>query len=149
MSAATALLNVVRACCLMRSTARSASSILTPASRYRIAMQNLYNTAMMHGVMRSLAVFLACSAMFAEVPSAVAIRNARLVTVSSGIVEKGTIVVRDGLIEGVGASVTVPGDAWVIDGTGLTVYPGLIDGLSTWGILDAVPAPRGSAPATP
>src|SRR6202012_4379252 len=28
---------------------------------------------------------------------------------------------------------------WVIDGTGLTVYPGFIDALSTWGIPNANP----------
>jgi len=41
------------------------------------------------------------------------------------------------LIDAVGASVEPPAEAWVIDGAGLTVYPGLIDALSTWGI----PAP--------
>ena len=44
------------------------------------------------------------------------------------------MVVRDGLIEAVGANVAVPADAWVIEGDGLTVYPGLIDALSTLGI---------------
>ncbi len=31
----------------------------------------------------------------------------------------------------------IPADAWVIEGAGLTVYPGFIDGLSTWGIPSA------------
>ncbi len=56
-----------------------------------------------------------------------AITNARIVTVSGGTIEKGTIVVRDGLIMAVGANATAPADARVIDGNGLTVYPGLID----------------------
>ena len=34
----------------------------------------------------------------------------------------------------------VPADAWVIEGEGLTVYPGLIDALSTVGMPGAAPA---------
>jgi len=56
-----------------------------------------------------------------------AITNARIVTVSGGAIEKGTIVVRDGLITAVGANASAPADARVIDGNGLTIYPGLID----------------------
>jgi imidazolonepropionase-like amidohydrolase len=88
---------------------------------------------------------------------AVAIRNAKIVTVSGPTIAKGTIVVRDGLIEAVGENVAVPADAMVVDGEGLTVYPGLIDGLSTWGQPGAAPAPptttgrggRGASPGTP
>ena len=63
-------------------------------------------------------------------PSAFAIRNARIVTVSGPAIDKGVVVVRGGLIESVGANVNVPADAWVIEGDGLTVYPGLIDALT-------------------
>lgn len=66
-----------------------------------------------------------------------AITNARLVTVSGAPVERGTIVVRDGLIEAIGANVNAPADARIIDGSGLTVYPGFIDANTTLGI----PAP--------
>src|ERR1039457_5660550 len=100
---------------------------------------------------------LACASVaIAAAPSGVAIRNARIVTVSGPAIEKSTVVIRDGLIEAVGADLKIPPDAWVIDGQGLTVYPGLIDGLSTIGIPDAAPASatptgRGAAqrPATP
>jgi hypothetical protein len=71
-------------------------------------------------------------ACLAEVPTALAIRDARVVTVSGPTLSKATVFLRDGLIEAVGENVAIPGDAWVIDGTGLTVYPGLIDALSTW-----------------
>jgi len=81
-----------------------------------------------------LLLFLLSGLLSAEVPSAVAITDARVVTVSGPVIEKGTVVVRGGLIEAVGARVAVPADAWEIDGAGLTVYPGLIDGLSTLGI---------------
>ena len=56
-----------------------------------------------------------------------AIRGAKIVTGAGTTIDKGTIVMRDGVIEDVGANVTAPADASVIDGTGLTVYPGLID----------------------
>ncbi|MCP9494039.1 MAG: amidohydrolase family protein [Pyrinomonadaceae bacterium MAG19_C2-C3] len=72
-----------------------------------------------------------------------AITNARLVTVSGAPVERGTIVIRDGLIEAIGAGITAPADARIIDGNGLTVYPGFIDANTTLGI----PAPP--APARP
>ncbi len=72
----------------------------------------------------------------AAAPSAVAIQNAKILTVSGQAIEKGTVVIRDGLIEAVGPSLSMPPDAWVIDGEGLTVYPGLIDGLSTIGLPD-------------
>jgi imidazolonepropionase-like amidohydrolase len=86
----------------------------------------------------ALLVFCACA--FAEAPSAVAIRNAKIVTVSGPVIDKGTVVVRHGLIEAVGENVPVPADAWVVDGEGMTVYPGLIDSLSTVGMPGAVPA---------
>ena len=56
-----------------------------------------------------------------------AITNARIVTAAGAPIEKGTLVMRDGVIEDVGASVTVPADALIVDGAGLAVYPGLID----------------------
>ncbi|MBI3684701.1 MAG: amidohydrolase family protein [Acidobacteria bacterium] len=73
----------------------------------------------------------------AETPPVVAIKNARIVTVSGPVIAKGTVVIRNGLIEAVGDSVQEPADAWVINGEGLTVYPGLIDALSTWGLPGA------------
>jgi imidazolonepropionase-like amidohydrolase len=60
-------------------------------------------------------------------PRFFAIANARIVPVSGAVIENGTVVVAKGLIQSVGAHVTVPPEAWVIDGKGLTVYPGLID----------------------
>jgi hypothetical protein len=75
----------------------------------------------------------------------VAIRNAKIVTVSGPAIAKGTVVVRNGLIEAVGENVPVPADAMVIEGEGLTVYPGLIDSLSTVGQPAAATAPAPQA----
>jgi imidazolonepropionase-like amidohydrolase len=75
-----------------------------------------------------------------------AITGARIVTVSGPTIERGTIVIRDGLIAAVGADVAAPPDARPVDGTGLTVYPGLIDASSTFGIPRPTPTP-GATPA--
>lgn len=91
-----------------------------------------------------LTAFALCAAFVpahGETPSLVAIRDARIVTVSGATLEKGTVVLKDGLIADVGANVPVPAGAWVINGAGLTVYPGLIDALSSWGLPSAVPPP--------
>jgi len=73
-------------------------------------------------------------------PTAWAITNARIVPVSGPVIAQGTIVIRDGVIAAVGPAdrTTPPADARRVDGTGLTVYPGLIDAASNLG----VPAPR-------
>ncbi len=65
-----------------------------------------------------------------------AIRNARIVTVSGATIENGTIVIKDGKIEAVGATVSIPGGAEIIDGKGLSVYPGMIDAGTTLGLAE-------------
>jgi len=80
-------------------------------------------------------------------PPQVAIQNARIVTVSGRVFESGTIVMEDGLITALGSNVQVPGGAWVIDGEGLTVYPGLVDAMSSVGLPASLRLPsdgRGS-----
>lgn len=72
-----------------------------------------------------------------------AITNARVVTVSGSVIDRGTVVVRDGLIESVGSNVAVPADARVFDGSGLTVYPGFIDALTSLGIATPTPPAGG------
>src|SRR5919199_1532456 len=70
-----------------------------------------------------------------------AITNARIVTVSGPVIERGTVVVRNGLIAAAGANVNAPPDARVIDGTGLTVYPGLIDSYTNLALPEPSPSP--------
>ncbi|HXN65477.1 MAG TPA: amidohydrolase family protein [Candidatus Acidoferrales bacterium] len=63
----------------------------------------------------------------ASEPPYFAIRNARIVPVSGPVIENGTVVIAKGLIQAVGATATIPPEAEIIDGSGMTVYPGLID----------------------
>src|SRR5580700_9777977 len=67
-------------------------------------------------------------------PRYFAIKNARIVPVSGAVIENGTVVIAKGLIAELGSNVTIPPEAWVIDGTGLTVYPGLIDAGTNLGL---------------
>ena len=82
----------------------------------------------------------------AEEPRHFAIRGARIVTVSGAVIENGTVVMRNGLITAVGANAAVPADAWVIEGRGMTVYPGFIDAATDLGLQAATPAPGPGGP---
>ncbi|HEY2805997.1 MAG TPA: amidohydrolase family protein [Gemmatimonadales bacterium] len=76
-----------------------------------------------------------------------ALTNARIETVTHGVIERGTIVIRDGLIVAVAADAAVPADARVVDLTGRTVFPGIIDLTSSLGVADAAPPAGGRGAA--
>ncbi len=73
-----------------------------------------------------------------------ALTNARIQTVTKGVIDKGTILIRKGLIEAVGPAVAIPADARVVDLAGKTVSPGLIDLTSSLGL--PTPAAGGGGP---
>jgi len=73
-----------------------------------------------------------------------AIRNAHIVTVSGDDIENGTIVIRDGKIEAVGANVNVPSAAQQIDARGLSVYPGMIDAGTSMGLVEVPQGANGT-----
>jgi len=80
-------------------------------------------------------------------PQYFAIRGARVVPVSGPPIEDATIVVARGVIFSVGGKdIAIPADAWVIEGKGLTVYPGLFDALTDVGISSAASNQGESAP---
>ncbi|HET6929401.1 MAG TPA: amidohydrolase family protein [Candidatus Acidoferrum sp.] len=83
-------------------------------------------------------------------PRTFAIRGAKVVPVSSAPLENATVVVTRGIVTAVGTNVAIPPDAWVIDGKGLIVYPGLMDGFTDIGIpAPTIPASVGDASARP
>ena len=73
------------------------------------------------------------------------ITNARIHPVTRPTIDRGALLIRNGLIEAVGANVTTPAGATVIDAAGGDVYPGWINARSTLGLAD--PGPRGYADA--
>ena len=79
-------------------------------------------------------------------PPYFAIRGARVVPVSGPPIEGATIVVSRGIITAVAKDAAIPPEAWVIDGKGLTVYPGLVDAFTDVGIPAAPPAGGESGP---
>ena len=68
----------------------------------------------------------------------IAITGGKLLTVSHGTIENGVLLIADGKIAGVGTagSVKVPKGAQVIDAKGMTVYPGLIDPETNFGLTE-------------
>jgi imidazolonepropionase-like amidohydrolase len=67
------------------------------------------------------------AAVSAEPSPVILIQNATILTVSHGTIERGSILIKDGKIAEVGASVKAPKDAQVIDAAGQFVMPGIID----------------------
>ncbi|MFZ1219507.1 MAG: amidohydrolase family protein [Chthoniobacterales bacterium] len=59
-----------------------------------------------------------------------ALTNARIVAAPGKTIEKGTVLIRDGLIVEVGPEVKIPAEARVWDLAGKTIYPGFIDAYS-------------------
>ena len=119
------------------------SARIFPGGNYWRGVNAVYPIAIMKKLVTAL--FLCCALALAQSHPAVAIHNAKIVTVSGPVINKGTVVVRNGLIEAVGEDVTVPADAMLVEGEGLTVYPGLIDALSTWGQPGGAPAAAATA----
>src|SRR5258708_28255769 len=66
-------------------------------------------------------------AVASEAAPVLLIQNATILTVSHGTIERGSILIKDGKIAEVGATVKAPKDAQVIDAAGQFVTPGIID----------------------
>ncbi|HET8967509.1 MAG TPA: hypothetical protein VFN20_14885, partial [Candidatus Acidoferrum sp.] len=78
----------------------------------------------------ALTLLASSGATFAATPDAgqvIVIQNATILTVTKGTIERGSILIKDGKIAEVGASVKTPKDATVIDAEGKFVTPGIID----------------------
>lgn len=81
-------------------------------------------------------------------PHVFALTGARIVSEPGRVIEKGVVVVRDGVIIAVGADVKPPADARVIDLEGRTIYPGFIDAFSELAV-DAEVLKQGAADWNP
>ena len=93
-------------------------------------------------VLAILAVLiLVPAALLADAPGVYAITGGTVHPVSGPEIPNGVVLIRDGLIEAVGANVAIPPDATTIDAKDLHVYPGLIDAQTSLGFA-AAPARR-------
>ncbi|HJU67843.1 MAG TPA: amidohydrolase family protein [Gemmatimonadaceae bacterium] len=109
--------------------------------RLRIADCGVLAVAMIAGT--STAQNAVRPAQRAPAQSAILIRNATIVPVTGPRIPNGTLVIRGDRIEALGPNVTAPADARVIDGTGLFVYPGMIDGGTQLGLTEIGSVPGG------
>jgi imidazolonepropionase-like amidohydrolase len=82
------------------------------------------------GVLASLAVAQS------QPPAAYALTHAKIVTLAGAAIEDGTVIICEGKIAAVGASVQIPSGAQVIDAKGLQIYPGLFDSITQMGLRE-------------
>ncbi len=83
-------------------------------------------------------VLAAAVAAQAQSPQPIALTGAKLLTVTHGTIENGVLVMADGKISAIGEAgkVKIPSGAKVVDAKGMTVYPGLIDPESNFGLTE-------------
>jgi len=86
----------------------------------------------------------ALAAPHALLAQTIAIVGGKVYPVSAPAIDNATVLIRDGRIVAVGASVTVPAGAQRIDATGKIVTPGFVNGASRVGLeeISSVPATR-------
>jgi len=72
-----------------------------------------------------------------EAAGPIAIRGGQLLTITHGVIENGVVVMENGKITAVGpGSTSIPRGATIVDATGMTVYPGLIDSETNLGLVE-------------
>ncbi|MBI1750075.1 MAG: amidohydrolase family protein [Acidobacteria bacterium] len=83
-----------------------------------------------------VALVLLAPAAMAQSGKSYAITGAKIYTLAGPPIANGTIVIKDGKIAAVGANVSVPSGAQVINAKGLEVYPGLFNAVTEVGLVE-------------
>ncbi|MBI5707259.1 MAG: amidohydrolase family protein [Armatimonadetes bacterium] len=78
-----------------------------------------------------------------QAPKTVLLQNARVVVSPGKVLERASILLKDGKIAQVGVDISAPSGAEVIECSGLTAYPGLIHPFLRIGLDGAAAAPAG------
>jgi len=91
-----------------------------------------------------LCLLLGCLSFPVAAEEILAIKADRVETVTSGLIENGIILIRDGKIIAIGADVEIPDTANIIDASDKTIFPGLVNPSSRIGLS----APPGGGPAS-
>ena len=84
-------------------------------------------------ILRTIVLMLSATTLWAQT---YVIRNTKIVTVSGATIPNGNILIQDGKISAVGPNIPAPKGATVIDGKGLTAYPGMIDPHTSIGLTE-------------
>jgi imidazolonepropionase-like amidohydrolase len=66
----------------------------------------------------------------------IAIVGGKLLTITHGTIENGTLLIENGKITAAGANIKAPKGATIVDAKGMTVYPGLIDAETNLGLTE-------------
>jgi len=100
--------------------------------------------------LRRIALSLALTAALPAAARDIAIRNVEILPVSGNRIARGTVVVRGDRIAAIGADVTAPAGAEIVDGVGLTACPGFFDTFTGIGLVEIanVPASNDSQETT-
>jgi len=75
-----------------------------------------------------------------------ALTNARIIRDEKSVIEKGTLLIKDGIITDVGEKITIPSGTVVIDLKGNSIYPSLIDAYTGYGIPEVRKIPKSTIP---
>jgi len=71
----------------------------------------------------------------APVSTSYAIKGATIITAPGKKIDKGTLLIKDGLIVGVGSNLSIPPESIIINADSMFVYAGFIDGFSHVGVV--------------
>lgn len=81
--------------------------------------------------------------------SMLAIANGRVLTITQGVIERGTVLVDGTKIAAVGPDLALPEGAQVVDATGKTVMPGLVEAHCHLGFMDMMDLDQNGAEDRP
>lgn len=103
--------------------------------------QSTVDSQKSRGSLRALCISAASALLFGFLAAPAqaqtyAIRGATIHTMAGEPIRNGTVVISNGKITAVGANVSVPGGAQVINASGLHIYPGLMDAVSQLGLVE-------------
>ena len=86
----------------------------------------------------SVLFFVVIATTASSAQTAIVLKGGKLLTITHGTIDNGVIVMQGDKITAVGpaSSVTIPSNAQVIDATGMTIYPGLIDSETQLGLTE-------------
>jgi imidazolonepropionase-like amidohydrolase len=84
----------------------------------------------------SLIMAIGLPALWGSSDDLTVIKGARIFPVVGDEIPNGTIIIKGSLVESIGRDIPIPAGAKVIDASGLSAYPGMIDGWSTLGLTE-------------